>query len=79
MEIPIRMLSIIQPSVQTMLKMDEELGPHVVEISKGNLQVPMRQTRGPTIFLYHGLRSDLPSKILFLNFQVRSKEQHTGL
>lgn len=58
-----------------MLKRDEELGPHLAEISKGNLQVPMRQTRGPTVFLYHGLHSDIPSKILFLSFRVRSKEQ----
>lgn len=65
--------------MQTMLKRDGELGPRVAGISKGNLEVPMRQTRAPTIFLYHGLHSDIPSKILFLNFQVGSKEQHTGL
>lgn len=70
----VRILPISQPSTQIMLEREEEFGLCLSENSKSNLQVPMRWAGEQAVFLYNGLHS----KILFLCFQVRSKEQHTG-
>lgn len=70
----VRILPISQLSTQITLEREEEFGPCLSENSKSYLQVPMRWAGEQAVFLYNGLHS----KILFLRFQVRSKEQHTG-